>query len=200
MMKTSILSIFAACAFMSCTPATANGVQCPNGDWHDDPAHCPKPAPSQPSSFSNKAVGKGGNAVQGQQQGQAQQQGQIATGGAGGSARTGNVTVNSSSRAAASSAIAPGLGGYGFPNCFGDTNPSGSFVAAFGNVFASASAGGMKASNVCAAYAIGGEELALRYLQRMDRNMPRQIMIEVPVRVSCPVTHPIYVDGKGCRK
>lgn len=112
------------------------------------------------------------------------------------------VTVNNQtrSRSSASSAIAPQLNGYGFPNCFGDISPSGSFTAAIQTFGWGVSAGSSKASNVCAVYAIAGPEAALRYLQRMDRNVPRSITIPQQTTVRCPASHPIFVEGKGCRK
>lgn len=203
-------------------PAMATGIQCPDGAWHDSYDHCsgsPKPVqpvqPAQPNTAVGVGVGigqggqggsggSGGNATGGTSFGG--NQNQNATANSGANARTGNISVNNNSRAAASSAIAPNLGGYGFPNCFGDTNPSGSFTAAFGNVFASASAGSMKASNICAIYAIGGEEAAMRYLIRMDpalrgglfsRSAPMTVN---RTTVRCPDSHPIYVEGKGCKR
>lgn len=127
-------------------------------------------------------------------------------------ARTGNISLSNNSRAAASSSIAPQLGGYGLPNCFGDTNPSGSFVAAYQGLLFGASGGSMKASNICAVYAIGGEEAAMRYLMRMDPALaggpidrlfrrPAQMVITQPTgRVVCPASHPVYVEGRGCRQ
>ena len=112
------------------------------------------------------------------------------------------VTVNNQtrSRASASSAIAPQLNGYSFPNCFGDTNPSGSFTAGMQTFGWGVSAGSSKASNVCAVAALAGPEAALRYLQRMDRNVPRNITIQQQTTVRCPASHPVFVEGKGCRK
>jgi len=113
-----------------------------------------------------------------------------------------SVTVNNQtrSRSSAASAIAPQLNGYGIPNCFGDVSPSGSFTAAIQTFGWGVSAGSSKASNVCAVYAIAGPEAALRYLQRMDRNVPRSITIQQQTTVRCPESHPIFVEGKGCRK
>lgn len=112
------------------------------------------------------------------------------------------VTVNNQtrSRASASSAIAPQLNGYSFPNCFGDTNPSGSFTAGMQTFGWGVSAGSSKASNVCAVAALAGPEAALRYLQRMDRNVPRNITVQQQTTVRCPASHPVFVEGKGCRK
>ena len=93
------------------------------------------------------------------------------------------------------------LGGYGPANCFGDTNPSGQFGASMQVFGWGVTANSSKASNVCAAYAIGGPAMAIGYLQRMDPNMPRRVTVEQPTgRVTCPATHPVYVEGKGCRK
>lgn len=234
-MRIAIAAALAA-TMWTALPAAANGVQCPDGSYRDDAKWCPVAPQPQPQPAPG-AVGVGGGVGTGIGIGTGGTG--IGTGGAGGAggaggsggnatagggnatggtsfgssaaARTGNVTVNSHSRAAASSAIAPQLGGYGLPNCFGDTNPSGSFVAAFGNVLASASAGGMKASNVCAIYAIGGEEAAMRYLMRMDpsmgggivsRIMRQPIQMELRPRVTyrCPDSHPIYVEGRGCAR
>lgn len=239
MISTRASTIAALCLTaigFGCTPASANGVQCPDGSYRDDAKWCPVAPQPQPQPAPG-AVGVGVGIGTGIGVGTGTGIGHGGAGGAGGAgggggqgggggtatatggtsfgstaaARTGNVTVNSNSRAAASAAIAPQLGGYGLPNCFGDTNPSGSFVAAFGNVFASASAGGMKASNVCAIYAIGGEEAAMRYLMRMDpsmgggvvsRIMRQPIQMELRPRVTyrCPDTHPVYVEGKGCAR
>lgn len=121
---------------------------------------------------------------------------------AGGSASSNNaVNVNSSTRIkhSAASAIAPQLNGYGVPNCFGDVNPSGSFVAGMQTFEWGVAAGSSKASNVCAVYAIAGPAAAMAYLQRMDRNVPRNVVVEQPItRVSCPAGS--TWDGKGCWK
>lgn len=227
-MKTYLASAaFAAMAF-ACTPANANGIQCPDGSWRDSPTHCPAPPQPQPQQPGAVGVGvgvgigaggaggnggqggSGGNATGGtsfggsQSQGQGQQQGQSQ----GQNARTGSITLNNNSRAAAGSAIAPQLGGYGLPNCFGDTNPSGSFTAAYQGLLFGGAAASMKASNICAVYAIGGEEAAMRYLIRMDpafRDGLFQRRVQMPInrptgRVTCPATHPVYVEGRGCRK
>lgn len=194
--------IIAAALAFTCSPALSNGIQCPDGSWHDSPAHCPgKPQTPQPGPVgvgvgvgvgTGVGIGTGG-------------QGGNATGGTsfGGnqavSVQQGGVSIRN--RASAGAAIAAPLPSGGFPNCFGDPNSPGSFSAAFGNIFAGASASSHKASNVCAAYAIGGPELALRYLQRMDPSMPRSITVQQPTgRVSCPASHPVYVEGRGCRK
>lgn len=200
-MKLAIIAAFAATAWAA-APVQANGIQCPDGSWRDSPTHCPTaPKPPQPGTVgvgvgigTGVGTGTGGSATGGQggtsfggNQGQQQ------------SARTGDISIRN--RAAASAAIAAPLPSGGYPNCFGDPNSSGSFSAAFGNIFAGASASSHKASNVCAAYAIGGPELALRYLQRMDPSMPRSVTIAAPTgRVTCPATHPVYVEGRGCRK
>lgn len=213
MKKFLIPAAFAAMAF-SCAPAHANGVQCPDGSWRDDAKWCPvapQPQPQQPGAVgvgvgvgtgvgigsgtgigTGGAGGNGGNATGGTSFGGNQSQGQSVN------VQQGGVSIRN--RSAASAAIAAPLPSGGFPNCFGDPNSSGSFSAAFGNIFAGASASSHKASNVCAVYEIGGPELALRYLQRMDPSMPRSITIDVPVRVTCPASHPVYVEGRGCKR
>ena len=223
-MKTYLISAaFAAMAF-ACTPAHANGVQCPDGSWRDDAKWCPvapQPQPQQPGAVGvgvgvgtgvgigtgtgvghGGAGGNGGNATGGTSFGGNQSQGQSAV------ARNGNITLNSNSRAAAGSAIAPQLGGYGLPNCFGDTNPSGSFSAAYQGLLFGGAAASMKASNICAVYAIGGEEAAMRYLIRMDPAFRDGILsgpVRMPVnrptgRLVCPASHPVYVEGRGCKR
>ncbi|MDF3606543.1 hypothetical protein PE067_10565 [Paracoccus sp. DMF-8] len=87
-----------------------------------------------------------------------------------------NIDASTRIRQSANTAIAPGLGGYGAGNCWGDTNPSGSFSAAMQGLLFGASAGSMKASNVCAIYAIGGERAALAYLASMDPNAHRALL------------------------
>ena len=235
MKKLMISAAFAAMAF-ACAPAHANGVQCPDGSWRDDAKWCPlapQPQPQQPGAVgvgvgvgtgvgigTGTGVGHGGaggaggnggggghgggggNATGGTSFGSNQQQGQSAV------ARNGAITLNSNSRAAAGSAIAPQLGGYGLPNCFGDTNPSGSFSAAYQGLLFGGAAASMKASNICAVYAIGGEEAAMRYLIRMDPAFrdgilsgPVQMPINRPTgRLVCPASHPVYVEGKGCAR
>ena len=213
-MRTAIIAAFALTTWAA-APAFANGVQCPDGSWRDDIKWCPaapQPQPQQPGAIgvgvgvgtgigigtggqggAGGSGGQGGNATGGTSFGsvQGQQQGQ--------SARTGDISIRN--RAAASAAIAAPLPGYGPANCFGDTNPSGSFSAAFGNIFAGASASSQKASNLCAVAALGGPALAIGYLQRMDPNMPRSVTVMQPTgRVSCPASHPVYVEGRGCRK
>lgn len=69
---------------------------------------------------------------------------------------------------AASTAYAPQLNNYGPGNCFGDTNPSGSFTAGFQTLTIGATAGRSKASNVCAIMAVGGQRAAAAYLASMD--------------------------------
>lgn len=140
-------------------------------------------APTQPEQPRGDVTATGGNATSKSQASSA-------------------VTVNNQtrSRASASSAIAPQLNGYSFPNCFGDTNPSGSFTAGMQTFGWGVSAGSSKASNVCAVAALAGPEAAIRYLQRMDRNVPRNIVIQQQTTVRCPASHPVFVEGKGCRK
>lgn len=196
-----IAAVFAALPFT----AQANGIQCPDGSWRDSPTHCPtapQPQPQQPGAVgvgvgigTGGHGGSGGHATGGTSFGstQGQQQGQAVN------VQQGGVSIRN--RASAASAIAPQLGGYGMPNCFGDTNPSGSFVAAWQAFGFGAASGSMKASNICAVYAIAGEAAAIGYLQRMDPNMPRPITVMEPTgRVTCPASHPVYVEGRGCRK
>lgn len=200
-MKTAIIAALAFTAWTT-VPAAATGVQCTDGRWVPDYSQCPDYT-QQPGAVGvgvgvgtgigvgtggqGGSGGAGGNATGGTSFGSTQGQAQ--------SARTGDITIRN--RAAASAAIAAPLPSGGLPNCFGDTNSSGSFSAAFGNIFAGASASSHKASNVCAAYAIGGPELALRYLQRMDPSMPRSITVQQPTgRVSCPAGS--TWDGRGC--
>lgn len=90
------------------------------------------------------ARASGGNQRQGQRQ----------------SARTGDVRVDASNNSryeeAANTVIAPGLNGYGPGNCFGDTNPSGSFSMGWGIIGAQATGARSKPSNICAATALMG--------------------------------------------
>lgn len=127
---------------------------------------------------------------QGQQQGQTQQ-----------ASANNRINIDNRTRQSAAQAAPVILGGYGPANCFGDTNPSGQFGASMQLFGWGVTANSSKASNVCAAYAIGGPAMAIGYLQRMDPNMPRRVTVEQPTgRVTCPATHPVYVEGKGCRK
>lgn len=77
-------------------------------------------------------------------------------------------------------------------------NPSGSFTAGMQTFGWGVAAGSSKASNVCAVYAIGGPAAAMAYLQKMDRNVPRNIAVEPGQRVTCPPGS--TWDGKGCWK
>ena len=104
-----------------------------------------------------------------------------------------NIDASTRIRQSANTAIAPGLGGYGMQNCFGDTNPSGSFTAAMQGLLFGASAGSQKASNVCSMYAIGGERAALAYLASMDPNAHKALLaaglITTPTRVVSQQTY-----------
>lgn len=76
---------------------------------------------------------------------------------------------------AANTVIAPQLNGYGPGNCFGDTNPSGSFTAGMGTIGWQATAGSSKASNACAIMmaeerAMMGRPALAAYLAAQDRN------------------------------
>lgn len=128
-----------------------------------------------------------------------------------GASSNNSVQVNNSTRIknAAAGAYATNLNGYGAGNCFGDTNPSGSFTAGMQSFGWGATAASSKASNVCAVYAIGGAAAALAYLAAMDPNAHRALVASGAVRtraeptsarVRCPDTHPVFVAGKGCRK
>lgn len=128
----------------------------------------------------------------------------VSSSGSQASASTGPITIDNNidtrSRAVASSAFAAPLAGYGLPNCFGDTNPSGQLSASFAGILAGGAVSASKAHNVCAVYALMGREAAIQYLMRTDNKLPRQVIIQHTTRVSCPVSHPIYVEGKGCKK
>lgn len=137
-----------------------------------------------------------------QKQAQRQQQSQTATGGnsqaTGGSVRNvGNTTINQ--RSAASSVNLPSSTYVGAQNCFGDVDPSGSFSAGIQVLGWGVAADARKASNICAAAALGGPELALRYLMRHDPKMPRTVTMQ-RTTTRCPASHPVFVEGKGCRK
>ena len=84
--------------------------------------------------------------------------------------RGGNVNVDASvrNRQAAASAATVIPGGYGGQNCFGDTNPSGSFGMSVQIMGGGAAANRMKQSNVCAAAALGGNSLGIAYLAKQD--------------------------------
>lgn len=103
-----------------------------------------------------------------QRQKQSQRQRQVAHGGNVNGSGNSNVRVDNSTRQAAQTVIAPDLNGYGAANCFGDTNPSGSFSAGFGNALFQATAARSKPSNVCAAYAVAGPRGAIGYLSQVD--------------------------------
>lgn len=115
-----------------------------------------------------------------------------------------NVDASSYSKAAAASAIASQLNGYGVQNCFGDINPSGSFTAGMQTFGWGVAAGSSKASNVCAVYAIGGPAAAMAYLQKMDRNVPRNVTVVQPTKqtplISYTCPEGSAWDGKGCWK
>lgn len=188
-----------------------------------------------------------------------------------------NTNIDASQRTtikhAANSTWAPQLNGYGPGNCFGDTNPSGSFSAGMQTFGWGVTAGSSKASNVCALAMVGGQRAAAAYLAAMDPNAHRalvaagivttpsrvkameearieaqsELVASMPYRVCeirngrpyiepkrgrrdeavsacmatlgvrpaisatpvpsglpsgvrCPDTHPVYVEGRGCRK
>ena len=117
------------------------------------------------SSTSTATGGAGGHATAG------------VTGSGNSSSRSGvsgsgnsNVSVHNSTKIkhAASTAAPVMLNGYGPGNCFGDTNPSGSFGASMQTFGWGVSASRSKASNVCAAYAIAGPQGAIGYLAQQD--------------------------------
>lgn len=138
----------------------------------------------------NGGGGQGGNASQGQQQGQSQA-----------ASANNRINIDNRTRQSAAQAAPVIMGGYGPANCFGDTNPSGQFGASMQAFGWGVTANSSKASNVCAVAQLAGPAAAIGYLQKMDPNVPRNITVMQPTgRVTCPSTHPIYVDGKGCRK
>lgn len=209
---------------LSAAPALAEGVPYAPCDYPGQYAHCPStPQPNdalsvalqqamaqgQAQSQNAVGIGQGGNGGRG---GNAK-----ATGGRGGSAvsrnnnsnrnanrnqnrnsaSTGPITIDNRTRQAASSAAAVTLPSNLTANCFGDVNPSGSFGASIQFFGGGAAASRSKASNVCAAYAIGGPELALRYLQRADNSMPRPVTLE---RQSAPYcADPAYPNMRNGR-
>lgn len=152
----------------------------------------------------NATGGRGGNATGGNATGGNASAG--VTGSGNSSSRSGasannSINIDNRTRQSAAQASPVIMGGYGPVNCFGDTNPSGQFGASMQVFGWGVTANSSKASNVCAAYAIGGPAVAMGYLQKMDPNMPRSIVVTQPTgRVSCPATHPVLVEGKGCRK
>ena len=183
------------------------------------------------NATSTATGGRGGNAVA--TGGQGGHGGRATSGSVSGVTGSGNSTSSSGAAAnnsvmnridastrirhSAASAIAPQLNGYGMANCWGDTNPSGSFSAGLQTFGWGVTAGSSKASNVCAVYAVGGPAAAAAYLAAMDPNAHRALVaagvvttrarvkagaVEAAprVRVTCPATHPVYVEGKGCRK
>lgn len=197
-------------AFIYTSPVMANGTKylCWDGTYTYDPGACPTATQTQIDNRSQaEAVAKANaeataNAGAIATGGSASSTGgtATATGGRGGNAtaaggrggngtsfaRTGNVTVNSDNRAAASAAYAAALPGYGQGNCFGDINPSGQLSLAWTSLIASGSATASKASNICAVVALAGPAAGLAYLQRMDRNVPRPLTVSQPTgRVFC---------------
>ena len=138
---------------------------------------------------------------------------------------TNSTTVNNTNKTrikhAASMAAPVTLNGYGPANCFGDTNPSGSFGASVSTFGWGVTASRAKASNVCAAYAIAGPQGAIGYLAQQDPQF-RAIAIAngwavtksqaaknakpaaepAPVaatrqRITCPASHPNLRDVRG---
>lgn len=77
-----------------------------------------------------------------------------------------------------------------------------------GNATGGTSFGGNQSQGQSAVYAIGGEEAAMRYLIRMDPAFrdgilsgPVQMPINRPTgRLVCPASHPVYVEGRGCKR
>lgn len=138
---------------------------------------------------------------------------------------TNSTTVNNTNKTrikhAASMAAPVTLNGYGPANCFGDTNPSGSFGASVSTFGWGVTASRAKASNVCAAYAIAGPQGAIGYLAQQDPQF-RAIAIAngwavtksqaaknakpaaepAPVaatrqRITCPASHPHLREVRG---
>lgn len=202
-----------AALLLTAAPALAEGVPYAPCDYPGQYAHCPStPQPNDPLSVALQQA-----MAQGQAQGQSQNAVGIgqggnakATGGRGGNAvsknsnrnansnraSTGPISIDNRTRQAASSAAAVTLPSNLTANCFGDVNPSGSFGASLQGFFGGAAATAQKAGNVCAAYAIGGPELALRYLQRADPSMPRSVTIGQTATVRCPDSHPNLRNGR----
>ncbi len=145
--------------------------------------------------------------------------------GSGNSSVTNRTTVNNTNKTrikhAASMAAPVTLNGYGPANCFGDTNPSGSFGASVSTFGWGVTASRAKSSNVCAAYAIAGPQGAIGYLAQQDPQF-RAIAIAngwavtksqaaknakpaaepAPVaatrqRITCPASHPNLRDVRG---
>lgn len=125
------------------------------------------------------------------------------------------VNNSTSVRHSAASAIAPSVGVAVGQNCFGDAGASGGFSAAISTFGWGVSAGATKPANICAVYAVGGPAAAAAYLSAMDPAARRALIaagvVTTPsrvkagqtaqqARVTCPATHPVYVEGKGCRK
>lgn len=161
------------------------------------------------AAFAGAVSGSSSSAAQQQAQGQSQSSRNnnqsAATGGAGGnaSASGGNqaISIDNSNRQrmAANTAAMVIPGGYGPANCYGDTNPSGSFGASMQVFGWGVAANSQKASNVCAVAALAGPAAAIGYLQRMDPNMPRSVVTTQPTgRLICPPTHPTLTE-KGCK-
>lgn len=159
------------------------------------------------SSTANATGGKGGaggnaNQKQGQSQGQSSRntnRNQSSARASGGNQSV-NIDNSNRQRMAANTAAMVIPGGYGPANCYGDTNPSGSFGASMQVFGWGVAANSQKASNVCAVAALAGHEVALRYLQRMDHSVPRRIEAMVPTgRLICPAYAPTFVAGKGCK-
>ena len=138
---------------------------------------------------------------------------------------TNSTTVNNTNKTrikhAASMAAPVTLNGYGPANCFGDTNPSGSFGASVSTFGWGVTASRAKSSNVCAAYAIAGPQGAIGYLAQQDPQF-RAIAIAngwavtksqaaknakpaaepAPVaatrqRITCPASHPHLREVRG---
>lgn len=104
-----------------------------------------------------------------------------------GNSQNTNIDASTRVRHSASTAYAPGIIGYGPGNCFGDTNPSGSFSAGMQTFGWGVTAGAAKATNVCAIYAVGGPGAAAAYLATMDRNAHKALVaagvVTTPSRV-----------------
>lgn len=178
-------------------PATTNSGNVQGGSVGDTTALGGTSTVAGSGNSANRNTAVGGS--QGQQQGQRQSSASVSSAAGGNSRNTvatkqGNVqqtNIDASQRTtirhAANTAYAASLGGYGPGNCFGDTNPSGSFSAGMQGLLFGATAASQKASNVCAIYAVGGADAAAAYLAAMDPNAHRALVaagvVTTPSRV-----------------
>lgn len=217
--------LLSGAAYAEGKPATQ--YRCWDGSIVYDPAKCPTMTPAEHKTWAESNAtatggnstsnatggrststahgGKGGNAVAsggsskatGGNARQSQGQRQTASGGSVRGSGNSNVRIDNRTRQAAASAAAVTLPSNLTANCFGDVGPSGSFGASIQFFGGGAAATASKASNVCAAYAIGGPELALRYLQRADNSMPNPFTMELRSAPYCAdPSHPNLRNGR----